>query len=128
MFVFVNFICAKTLSLHYIKQANTSAIMLANTTSIQEFWKVLNTKYDLMNRKRSFWHHYIQEGMPEEDFSDFREDLAALGLLGINCKTLRHADGRIPFINFTYLKQFVKLLNPHLSLLCAVWVAGATTS
>jgi len=91
--------------------------MLANTTSIQEFWKVLNTKYDLMNRKRSFWHHYIQEGMPEEDFSDFREDLAALGLLG-----------RILFIDFTYLKQFVKLLNRRLSLLCAVWVAGATTS
>ena len=53
--------------------------MLSNTTSIHEFWRILNRKFDLMNNKRCFWHHYIQEGMSEEDFVDFREDLAALG-------------------------------------------------
>lgn len=55
--------------------------MLANNTAINDFWMVLNKKFDLMNRKRSFWHHYVQEGMPEEDFAEFREDLAALGIL-----------------------------------------------
>lgn len=60
-------------------QVPRSAIMLANSTSINDFWMQLNKKFDLMNRKRSFWHHYIQEGMPEEDFAEFREDLAALG-------------------------------------------------
>ena len=55
--------------------------MLANNTSIHEFWTSLNRKYDLLNRKKCFWHHYIQEGMPEDDFVDFREDLAALGNL-----------------------------------------------
>lgn len=53
--------------------------MLANSTAINDFWMVLNKKFDLMNKKRSFWHHYVQEGMPETDFAEFREDLAALG-------------------------------------------------
>jgi len=62
-----------------IPQVDISAIMLSNNTAINEFWSSLNHKFDLMNRKRGFWHHYVQEGMPEQDFSDFREDLAALG-------------------------------------------------
>lgn len=53
--------------------------MLANSTAINDFWMSLNKKYDLMNHKKAFWHHYIQEGMPAEDFVEFREDLAALG-------------------------------------------------
>ena len=63
--------------------------MLANNTSIHEFWTSLNRKYDLLNRKKCFWHHYIQEGMPEDDFVDFREDLAALGNLNKLIKTKR---------------------------------------
>jgi len=52
-----------------------SAVLLGNSTSIQEMFKRINEQFTVMFRRKAFLHWYTGEGMDEMEFTEAESNL-----------------------------------------------------
>ncbi|XP_072399952.1 tubulin alpha chain-like isoform X1 [Diabrotica undecimpunctata] len=61
-----------------LAKVHRAVTMLSNNTAVKSAWERILRKFNLMLAKRAFIHHYVGEGMEEEEFRDAKEDVKCL--------------------------------------------------